>query len=587
MPVSVVAAVHDPAGETAATNRLRALTAQVGGGPKVIVARGDTAVAAWGPRAGAGTDEASAAAWIHGPPNGASEAWRERNGSMFGALAMASKDGLDLFRGPFGGRSLYYATLPGRVVVACSQLAPLVAVASPVSLDHDVLASFVVATPPHDPDATCYREIRRVGACETVRFCAGTKRTSVTLPATSSIRSAPPDELAEALVDQLARTIDRIVGPVSRIAVLGGGGVDSSGLLGTLVHRTRASRTARVSAVTFDFAGPGDDRPHFRTVTDSLGVEALRVYPSDASALVKETFVIDAAPFEWPTGALDLCAAERGRAWGADVLMSGTMGDGVLDGDYRRFARRICEGDLRAVVDAARFIDPFGLTPASRVEQLVLRPLIRRAIPPRLLRLRRSRAVRDYAAWGWGGDRVRAFLKNRLDAAPTEAESTRLATLPEVVKVADARAQIEVRVGCDRLDPYLDPGFLKFMASIPLDALFHGHRMRGLFCHAMRGIVPDSVRLRPDKASFEPAMAELVVGMGGISAFGPLLSMEATADLGLVNPRLFRAAFEAQVRGEASAFGWIDVWPAVVIESFVRGFSGTVARGASDGARLS
>ncbi len=111
-----------------------------------------------------------------------------------------------------------------------------------------------------------------------------------------------PDELAEALVDELARTIDRTVGQVSKIAVLTGGGVDSGGLLATLIRRARASRTAHVTALAYDFPGPGDDRPHLGALTRFLDVEALRVRPSDASRLVKETFVIDAAPFEWPTG---------------------------------------------------------------------------------------------------------------------------------------------------------------------------------------------------------------------------------------------------------------------------------------------
>ncbi len=179
---------------------------------------------------------------------------------------------------------------------------------------------------------------------------------------------------------------------------------------------------------------------------------------------------------------------------------------------------------------------------------------------------------------------MRVFLESGPHVEATEAAFTLLATSPEVGTAADGRGHVEARLGCDRLDPYLDPQFVAFMASIPPDTLFHGQRTRGLFSLAMRGLVPDSVRLRSDKASFEPAIDEMVTGMGGLSAFESLLSMEATADLGLINPRLFRAAFEAQVRGEASRFGWIDVWPPVAIEAFVRGFGRTVPRGAPGGA---
>ena len=321
MPVSVVAAVHDPAGETAATNRLRALTAQVGGGPKVIVARGDTAVAAWGPRAGAGTGRG-----FGGRVDSRAAEWG------FGGLAGAERvdvrracDGVQGRAGPVS-RSFRREVAVLRDTArasGCCVLAPRPSRRGGEPRLARSRRSCLVLRRHAAARPRCHM-LPRNSARRSMRDRPFLRRYEADVPHTShdpidSFR--PPDELAEALVDQLARTIDWIVGPVSRIAVLGGGGVDSSGLLGTLVHRTRASRTARVSAVTFDFAGPGDDRPHFRTVTDSLGVEALRVYPSDASALVKETFVIDAAPFEWQQGALDLCAAERGRAWGADVLI--------------------------------------------------------------------------------------------------------------------------------------------------------------------------------------------------------------------------------------------------------------------------
>jgi asparagine synthase (glutamine-hydrolysing) len=297
---------------------------------------------------------------------------------------------------------------------------------------------------------------------------------------------------------------------------------------------------------------------------------------------VSGAFVVDAAPFEWASGALALRACERARAWGADVILTGAWGDEVLDGDPARFAERAREGDWRVLVDAARFVEPVRSTPAGRVARLVLRPMIRPFIPERILRHRLRRGVRQHAAWGWGGDRVRALLESSQHADGREARFASQATSAWLADLADGRAQIELGAGCDRVDPYLDREFVAFMASLPPDALFYGRRTRGLFCHAMRGIIPDSVRLRPDKASWEVAIDELVAGMGGIAAFDSLLSMEATADLGLINPRPFRAAFEAQARGEASKCGWIDVWPAVAVEAFVRASGGAADREASD-----
>jgi hypothetical protein len=118
---------------------------------------------------------------------------------------------------------------------------------------------------------------------------------------------------------------------------------------------------------------------------------------------------------------------------------------------------------------------------------------------------------------------------------------------------------------------------IEAVASIPPEQMFLGDRSRGLFRHALDGLVPDSVRWRPDKASMEPALEQMFASIGGFDALGSLLTMEATADLGLVEPIPFREALERLVTGRASARGWPQQWGMLAVEAFVRSLDGPAA----------
>jgi hypothetical protein len=91
--------------------------------------------------------------------------------------------------------------------------------------------------------------------------------------------------------------------------------------------------------------------------------------------------------------------------------------------------------------------------------------------------------------------------------------------------------------------------------------------MRGLLREAMRGLVPDRVRLRPDKAYFETALADLFRAIRHEPWLDDLLSMRELAGLGLVEPKPFRAELDRMVREN----DWFSLWPPIAVEAFLRG----------------
>ena len=83
--------------------------------------------------------------------------------------------------------------------------------------------------------------------------------------------------------------------------------------------------------------------------------------------------------------------------------------------------------------------------------------------------------------------------------------------------------------------------------------------------------MPEDVRLRTEKASFVEACAEVFRSVPR-DHWRRLATPTALGDLGLIEPSVFRAefdAFEADLEGHPE--GWIRLWPVLACEAFVRG----------------
>jgi asparagine synthase (glutamine-hydrolysing) len=135
------------------------------------------------------------------------------------------------------------------------------------------------------------------------------------------------------------------------------------------------------------------------------------------------------------------------------------------------------------------------------------------------------------------------------------------------------RSQEELLGGYAKSDPYVDDGFLRFVATLPPLALLHGNFRRGLLREAMRGLVPEDVRLRETKAGFTPALVRTLELLGGFGIFRHLAEVRMLADLGLVEPNAFRAAFERAAAAPLREALW-DVLPSLSVEAFLRECAG-------------
>jgi asparagine synthetase B (glutamine-hydrolysing) len=391
---------------------------------------------------------------------------------------------------------------------------------------------------------------------------------------TSPNLSEAPAFLRRALVD----AVDAALAGARRVAVMTGGGIDSSILLG-LATRWAARTGASAFAISLDFEGPGDDRPHLQALERALRCEVVRIRPEDAAKRIGLLASgADAVPMCHPMMPMLVEMFDRARADGAERVLCGAGADELFGGEPHALADVAWRGHPIRAIRAARRLSGFD-EPRVRAWSWVARPFLGRAMPVALRRWRERRNVR-YAPPEWTGPVARSFLDERRRLAcarvrrPPHDAAQRFAAIrdePHRAVYAWERHQYERAAGVDVWWPYLDLQLAAQVAELHPDYLLFGDRWRGLLRASIRDLVPDSIRDREDKARFEPALRRFVEAAGGLESLRPLATMRELGSLGLVEPAAFAAAFDRFVANPDDGEAWVLLWPPLAVEAFLRG----------------
>lgn len=586
----MIVAVVDPRGEASAEERLRHV---LGGEP--LVARRSRGGVVLGQTRVPWDDETT----LHG----ASTLEDAASASGTGAFACLDADvpgAALLARGSLGGRPLFYAPVEGGAWIACSRLPPLLrglGAAPRVAPDHLAFLATGLADP--SVEATVFDGVARVAPCTAIRLEAGSAPVRRKRPHRVLAERVGVDveELAEELWRRFEEAVARAIAGARKVAVMVGGGVDSSGLLAMTVALARgASRkeACEVVALAMDYRARGDDRPYREALARHLDIVPVTFDPREASPWFDASLVLDEQPYALAAGPMEQLLARRARALGADVLLAGYLADEILAGDLRSlgsarggrgaFARGVSLA--RGVSRAARIRLPWPTSARARVAGFVVKPLLKPHAPLALLAKRtRSAGEGDFP---WVGEVGRRALEAHAAWAAREAPPTtaverfaRFERSALYADYADMRGQVEAETGVVRRDPYADEGVLELIASTPPWIVSHGDWHRGLFRHALRGHVPEMLRLRADKAWFEPAFAATAAAAGGLASLGDLWRPRALERLGVVDAGRFQAAMSPLLRHPSSSDVAATLWSAAIqvlaCESFARRFEGAQA----------
>lgn len=500
-----------------------------------------------------------------------------------GAQARLTARGFTVTAGPLPHFPVYYhRAADDSLLVVCSELLPILDLLPPGRIDELRLVELAAWQPGADRGSTVFRHVRRLSPCEWL--LAGDNRidvrTRIPSAGTEYLRDHPRD-LAVGVRERLDQSIEKAIAGSRRIAVFAGGGVDSSGVLALAVARCRKAGAVELEALAEVWSAPGDDGPHLATLERALGIVATRLPARAAARWLEPSLCPDGQPQSFPAACLDMLLWHEAAQRNVGIALAGHAGDEITGGPLW-FPLQSARGNpLRVVTTALRLRTPWPCTPSQRIAQRVLGPTLRPYLPGAL----RRRHLRRAYARPWMRPRFLELLDQSFDAREPLLPSTpdewmkHFCTRPYFGELAVSWGQIHSVTPAPVVDVFRDLEFVKFISRIdPLDR-HYGCAFRGLYGLALQGLVPDSVRLRRDKAMGQPAVAEAIVHSQAEELLIDLSSLKRLAARELVEPSAFKPVFDAWLRcvrrGERAGRdpadeSWHTVWQLLSVEAFLR-----------------
>ncbi len=439
----------------------------------------------------------------------------------------------------------------------------------------------------HRPgSATLYEGIRRLnpGAMLLLDH-SGVREESYWQP-----RYLPPlDEPGPQLTARLRATLDRAV--ERRVAADGGTGVLMSGGLDSASVAAVASTQAHGSVFAYSAVFP--EHPavdesglieELRTVLDLPGVTA-EVRAGGLLASAVESIEEWGLPLRsWGDfWALPLLRAAASA--GVRVTLGGDGGDELFGARAHLLADRLRAGHPLESIALARELPGAGDRPARRdVARMVAEVAVLGALPYGLHRtLRAPFARRDVPSWllpataqdllasqdalawkGFAGPRWWAEVAHGLTRGVEE------------IGVFEHQRRRAASAGLQARYPLFDLDLLELSLRLPPLATFDRYRSRPLLRDAMAGLLPDAVRLRPQKALFDSVLLDCLDGADGVAAFRLLSDPRAELRSYVDQGRLEHALFVGSRQRREQPFRWMwQLWRLTTAECWLRAQGGT------------
>jgi asparagine synthase (glutamine-hydrolysing) len=400
------------------------------------------------------------------------------------------------------------------------------------------------------------------------------------------------EPLSESEPQLLARTraaldcaIDRRIAPEGLTGVLMSGGLDSASV--AAVATVQAPN--RVSAYSGVF-------PEHPEVDESALIEELRgrLGLGGITAEVRAGGML-ASVLEY-VGAWDTPPVGWGEFWslpllraaaaaGVTITLGGDGGDELFGCRAYLLADRLRAGHPLQAVRLARELPGAGDRPGRRaVARMAADFAIAGALPYHLHKLARGPFAGRLAP-GWLRPQPSRDLHEtedplawkRMDAPRWWAEIAHGLTrgIEEVGLFAHQRRRA-ASAGLEARHPLFDMDLVELCLRQPPLASFDRYRSRPVLRGAMAGLLPDTVRLRPQKALFDSVLIDSLTGPDS-RAVQTLLSNPAAELAAYLNiDELQRTLLDGGPRRASNPFRWMyQVWRLVTAECWLRTQAGT------------
>ena len=498
--------------------------------------------------------------------------WDRRKRQLFCARDFASVQPFFYY---LDGRSFICASEPQQI---------LVDPAVPREPDEKVIGVYLSGML-MDPVATVYRDIRRLeGGCSiTVRPGKIDRRRYFDIDPAKRIRYRTDAQYTEHFDSLFKEAVRCRLRNSDGVAAELSGGLDSSLVVGTVQRLLRegVSPPARFETFSIKFDDPqADERGFIGDVAAMWGLETNWSAPfyakfPDYLAEIRRYRYLGCRPNSTMDNLMHRAMRERGYR----VVLTGQGGDQWFSGSPDCFADLLCDFRFVELFRLLRGEAAFptrvlgGQGPLALLLRRTLWPLVP-ARPKFLInRLRGVRLIPRY---------VNPEFARRLDLERARNTPTRqlsgldfsqrtmfqVLNLGISIHFAELNERECALAGLEGRHPFYDRRVIEFAFAIPEDQRCRPRETKYILRQIGRGMLPESVRLRRDKAEFSSmllhGLKEVTAALGGETAFGSFNVVQR----GWVDPQLLREVYQERM-ADPEANQW-PLWSVMELEMWLR-----------------
>jgi asparagine synthase (glutamine-hydrolysing) len=347
----------------------------------------------------------------------------------------------------------------------------------------------------------------------------------------------PRSELVEDVRQGLARAVGSRLPPGGAAGVLLSGGLDSSGIAAV----ARLEKAARISTYSAVFPGHSslDESKLIETTTVGLGLPSALLHVHGGSMLANslEFLSVWEVPSPSPNLVFGVPLARLASDDGVAALLDGEGGDELFGLSPFLPADRLRRGRLVSSVKLTRRFPSLGDRPSWRTVRGLHREYALKGALPHSLHVlaRRWRGTSHYGPawlretsarlylassdpWGWKELPGPRWWTHKVD---------QVTAFRERLGVHDFLRRKSALAGVVGVHPLLtDHRLVELALRLPPELGFDPHRDRPLVREALRGLLPDEVRMRSDKSDFGPFFRDCLTG----ADWKPLLRLLGAED---------------------------------------------------------
>lgn len=487
-----------------------------------------------------------------------------------------------------GARSLVWHDSGGRLLFA-SDVRHLLAVLprtpgpDPAALAHWISNSFMRG------DNSLYEGIRRLPGGHLLRYADGAWDVQrYWQPRYKRPLRASRAELVERLRDALERSVARRSPDGASTGVLLSGGLDSSSVAAVGARLPHRHRIDRAYSATFPEHPTVDESQLIECLCETFNLRCTRAVVRGGSVLGGALPYL--AHWRLPPVSPNLFfwapLLERAAADGISVMLDGEGGDEVFGYAPTLLADRIRRGRLLAARKLLyRLPGPAGPPSPGDVRRaapaIVREYGLRAAAPHSLHRLSRGiRRTSRYAPDWFHESTSRAFVGSNDPSLWKKAAGPRWwahivdATTSGMAAAInnDHTRRRAASAGLRTTHPLRDLDVVELVLSFPPELAFDNRWNRPLLREAMTGLLPDEVRLRPAKSTFDAIFHDALTGpdlpIVRELLTAPNAELRAYADLDALEQRLLAPPVPTHPRARSR---WaVQVWRLVTAEWWLR-----------------